>query len=166
MVNDPFRSTDFTLPISKRIEAYFRSVTTSHEYHGFETYPLQQVELVSLSASSRQVVYRLIVPAGLCNKDSNMHGGAVSTLLDNLSSTALFTVSKTGFWDNLGVSRSLYVVFHRAIPVASKMRIVCSVAMAGRKMVTVRAEMETEADGALCVSCVHEKVYLGPTVQL
>lgn len=162
MANDPYRSTDFSLTIPERIAAYFRSVTISHEYHGFETFPLQQVEFVSYSEELHQTVYRLTVPVALCNKDANLHGGAASTLLDNLSSTALFTVSKSGFWDNLGISRSLYVIFHRPIPAGSKIRVVCSVVAAGRKMGTVKAEivMEGDAEGLLCTSCIHEKVYM------
>jgi len=53
MADDPFRSINFTLPLPQRIEACFRFVTTSREHHGFETYPLQQIELVSFSESSR-----------------------------------------------------------------------------------------------------------------
>lgn len=167
MANDPFRSTDFSLSIPDRISAYFRAVTTSDEYHGFETFPLQQVQFLSYSEQSQQTVYSLAVPTALCNKDSNLHGGAASTLLDNLSSTALFTISKAGFWDNLGVSRSLHVIFHRPIPAGSKIRVVCSVAGAGRRMATVKAEMimdEGEAAGSLCTSCVHEKVYIRPSL--
>lgn len=164
MANDPFRSTDFSLTIPDRIAAYFRSVTSPHEYSGFETYPLQQVQLVSYSLPLRQTIYRLTVPVGLCNKDANLHGGAVSTLLDNLSSTALYTISKPGFWDNQGVSRSLYVVFHRPVPAGSKARIVCSVVNAGRKMTTLKGELILESEGEedlLCATCIHEKFYTG-----
>lgn len=162
MADDPFRSTDLSLTIPERIEACFRSVTTSSEYHGFETFPLQQVRFLSFSEETRSTTYSLTVPLALCNKDSNLHGGAATTLLDNLSSTALYTIQRSGFWDNLGVSRSLYVVFHRAVPAGTKVRIVCSVSAAGRRMGTLRAEMFTEQDGLLCASCVHEKVYSKP----
>lgn len=165
MSDDPFRSTDFSLPLQKRIDAYFRSVTTSSEYHGFETFPLQQVRLLNYSTSTSQIFYTARVPVELCNKDGNMHGGAVTTLLDNLSSTALYTISKPGYWDSLGVSRSLYTIFHRGIPVDSKVRITCTVVAAGRRMVTLRAEILTE-DGKLCATCIHEKVYTPPPSKL
>lgn len=161
MANDPFRSTDFNLTIPERITAYLNCLTQPEQYKGFETHPLQQVEFVSHSASLRQMIYRVVVPPSLCNKDSVLHGGAATTILDNLSSTALFTVARPGFWENMGVSRSLYVVFHRAVPVGSSMLITCEVASAGRNMATLRAEMRVEAGGALCVSCVHDKFHTG-----
>jgi uncharacterized protein (TIGR00369 family) len=157
MANDPYRSTDFSLTIHQRIQAYFRSCTDTERYEGFETLPLQQVTFVSHSEVLQQVVYRLVVPKSLCNKDAQLHGGAATTLLDNLSSTALFTIARPGFWDNMGVSRSLYVVFHRAVTAGSKVQVICSVATAGRSMASLRAEMRMEEQGLLCVSCVHEK---------
>lgn len=157
MADDPYRATDFSLTIPQRIEAYFRSVTDAKQYEGFETNPLQQVTFVSYSKELQQVVYRLVVPTSLCNKDAVLHGGAAATLLDNLSSTALFTTARPGFWDNMGVSRSLYVLYYRAVPAGSKVQVTCSVATAGRKMASLRAEMRTEEQGLLCASCVHEK---------
>lgn len=52
----------------------------------------------------------------MCNKDGNLHAGAVLTIFDNLSLTALRTISKPGFWDGLGVSSSLSVWYHRSLP--------------------------------------------------
>lgn len=157
MADDPYRSTDFNLTIPQRMQAYFRSCTDTDQYEGFETHPLQQVTFVSHSEALQQVVYQLVVPKSLCNKDAQLHGGAATTLLDNLSSTALFTTARPGHWENMGVSRSLYVVFHRAVPAGTKVQVICSVATAGRSMASLRAEMRTEDQGLLCVSCVHEK---------
>jgi len=157
MAYDPYRSTDFSLTIPQRIDAYLRCLAYADDYEGFETHPLQQVQFLSHSTQLKQLIYLLVVPSSLCNKDSNLHGGAASTLLDNLSSTSLFTIAKPGFWDNMGVSRSLYIVYHRAIPQGSRVNVVCTVAAVGRKMATVRAELRRVEDGALCASCVHEK---------
>jgi uncharacterized protein (TIGR00369 family) len=157
MTQDAYFRTNFQLSIPDRIHAYLRSVTQPESYSGFETHPLQQVVFDSYSESRQELIYRLRVPASLCNKDGNLHGGAASTLLDNLSSTALLMIGAPGYWENMGVSRSLYVVFHRAVPSGSAVRVVCSVVAAGRKMATLRAELRTE-QGALCVSCIHDKV--------
>lgn len=157
MANDPFRSTDFRLTIPERIHAYFQSLTQPDEYNGFETHPLQQVEFMSHSETLQQIIYHVNIPESLCNKDSMLHGGAATTLLDNLSSTALFTIAKPGFWDNMGVSRSLNVIFHRSVPAGSTVKVVCSVVAAGRQMATLRAEMRYAQDGRLCVTCVHDK---------
>ena len=109
--------------------------------------------------TGKNLIYGLTIPLSLCNKDGNLHGRAATTLLDNLSSTALLVIAKSGFWENMGVSRSLYVVFHMAVPSGSAIKVICSVASVGRRMATLKAEMRTE-QGALCVSCVHDKVGL------
>lgn len=166
MANDPFRSTDFNLTIPERIDAYLRCLTEAEDYVGFETHPFQQISFVSHSESLQQMVYRVTVPQSLCNKDSVLHGGAASTILDNLSSTALFTIARPGFWDNMGVSRSLYVVFHRAIPVGTRIVIDCRVAAAGRKMATLRAEIRAETGNIVYATCVHDKFHTGNGAKL
>lgn len=158
MAFDPYRSMDFSLTIPERLDAYFRSLVTPTEYDGFETHPLQQVEYVSHSEDLQQIVYSMNVPASLCNKDGNLHGGAASTVLDNLSSTALFTVARPGFWDNMGVSRSLHVIFYRPVPAGSRVEVICSVIATGKRMASVKAEIRTENGNKLCVTCSHDKV--------
>lgn len=162
MAIDAYFSTDFNITLPERVQAYFESVNVngSGNYNGFETAPLQQVTFLSHSETSEQMIYRVTIPPSLCNKDGNLHGGAATTILDNLSSTALFAVAKPGFWENMGVSRSLYVVFHRPVPAGSVVNVICSVTAAGRQMASLRAEMRDDVDGRLCVSCVHEKVGL------
>lgn len=166
MAIDPYRSMDFSLTIPERIKAYFQSLVTPTEYDGFETHPLQQVEFVSHSEELQQVVYSMSVPASLCNKDGNLHGGAASTVLDNLSSTALFTVARPGFWDNMGVSRSLYLMFYRPVPAGSRVKVICSVVATGKRMASMKAEIRTEDDNKLCVSCIHDKVAVQSQVKL
>jgi hypothetical protein len=68
MADDTYRSTDFSLTIPERIQAYFRSCKDAEQYEGFETHPSQQATLVPHSEALQQVVYRLIVPNSLCNK--------------------------------------------------------------------------------------------------
>ena len=158
MGTDAYFATDLELSIPERVQSYFQSVARSDDYRGFETAPLRQVGYITHSEAARQITYLITVPQSLCNKDGNLHGGAATTLLDNLSSTALFTVAKPGFWENMGVSRSLYAVFHRAVPCGSVVKVVASVTAAGGRMASLRAEMRMDDDDALCVTCIHEKV--------
>lgn len=166
MVVDPWRSMDFSIPIPERIHAYFQSLTNPAEYDGFETNPLRQVSYNSHTETPPRIVYIMTVPTSLCNKDGNLHGGAASTVLDNLSSTALFTVAKLGYWDNMGVSRSLNVMFYRPVPAGSRVRVICEVIATGTRMASMRAEMRMEDTGKLCVTCVHDKVAGKPQLKL
>lgn len=154
---DPFYLTDCKLSIADRVRAYLKSVTDPATYSGFETHPLQQVTYISHSQYEQQIIYETTIPKSLCNKDDKLHGGAATTLLDNLSSTALLTIAQPGFWDNMGVSRSLQVTFHRAVPAGTKVRIVCTVMSAGKQMACLRAILASSRAGELCVSCVHDK---------
>lgn len=166
MAIDPWRSMDFTVPIEERIQAYFGSLTNPNEYDGFETHPLQQVSYVSHSENPPRIYYTMAIPVSLCNKEGNLHGGAASTILDNLSSTALFTVARPGYWDNMGVSRSLNLMFYRPVPAGTIVNIICEVIATGKRMASMKSEMRTEDGGKLCVTCVHDKVAGNPQVKL
>lgn len=162
---DPWRSMDFSIPIPDRIQAYLRSMTDLAQYDGYETQFFQHVSYKQHSESPPQMIYTMRIPSSLCNKDGNLHGGAASTILDNLSSTALFTIAAPGYWNDMGVSRSLNLMFYRPVPAGSKVNIICEVIATGKRMASMRAEIRTE-DGKLCVTCVHDKVAGNPQVKL
>jgi acyl-coenzyme A thioesterase 13 len=156
MERDFYRSTDFALSHTERVKAYLASITADAGYDGFDKRLLQQVELLDVDLELSQTLYVFSVQDFMSNKDGNLHGGAVATLMDNLSSTALITIQKPGFWDNFGISRSLAVIYHRAMPESAELLIRCSVLAAGRQMATVKAVIEGQ-NGVIHASCVHEK---------
>jgi acyl-coenzyme A thioesterase 13 len=154
---DAYRDTDFSLSIDERIRAYLATVVSDAEYNGFDTGPLRQTDFVEAKVEDKTTQFRFRILEFMCNKDGNLHGGAASTIFDNLSSTALFTIGRPGFWDNLGVSRFLSVVFHRPLPLNTTVELTCWVVSAGRRLTHLEAVMKTE-DGKICASCIHEKV--------
>ena len=154
---DAYRETDFDLSVDERVRAYLLTVVSDPEYNGFDTNPVRAVDFIEANVANKTTRYRFRVLDWMCNKDGNIHGGAASTMFDNLSSTALFTVGRPGFWDNLGVSRSLSVVFHRPLPLNTTVELTCRVVSAGKRLTHLEAVLETE-DGKICASCIHEKV--------
>ncbi|OGM49565.1 hypothetical protein ABOM_001736 [Aspergillus bombycis] len=156
MAQDAYRKTDFSLSLDGRIRAYLASVASDADYSGFDTQMIAAVTYVGAQVHSRTTTFHFKVADHMCNKDRVLHGGAASTLFDNLSSTSLFTIGKPGYWESLGVSRSLGVWFHRPLPAGVRVKITCTVIEAGKRMATVRAVMET-MEGIVCASCVHEK---------
>lgn len=154
---DAYRDTDFSLSVDERVRAYLATVVSDTNYDGYDTGPLRQTDFVKANLEDQTTEFKFRVQDFMCNKDGNLHGGAASTIFDNLSSTALFTVGKPGFWENLGVSRFLSVVFHRPLPLNTTVDLTCRVVSAGRRLTHLEAVMKTE-DGKICASCIHEKV--------
>lgn len=148
--------TDSKLSVDERIRLYLASVVADPKYSGFDTQMLRTVEYIGAHAETRTTVFEFEVADFMCNKDGVLHGGAASTMFDNISSTSLFTIAQPGYWDRLGVSRSLSIWFHHPIPSGARMRLVNTVVDAGQWMATVRSIMKSP-DGKICASCVHEK---------
>jgi hypothetical protein len=110
MADDPYRSTDLSLTIPERIQAYFRSCTDAKQYEGFETYPLQQATLFRTRRCCSKLCTVLLYQKSFCNKDANLHGGAATTLLDNLRTTAQFTPRDLGSGITWGQSITVRLV--------------------------------------------------------
>lgn len=66
----------------------------------------------------------------------NLHGGASATLFDYCTSMALVPVSREGFWNFVGVSRTLNVTYLRPMPTGTIVLIECEVIHAGKKLCT------------------------------
>lgn len=159
MAQDVYRVTNFRLSLKARIREYLDCLVADPDYSGFETRILKCVNFINEDTPEQLVLYDLRVAGFMCNKNGVMHGGAISTIFDNLSSTALLAISEPGFWHHLGVSRSLAIWFHRPLPVDMRLRLECSVVVAGKRMATVRAVLK-DCEGRTCASCIHEKYFV------
>ncbi|KAN0099534.1 Thioesterase/thiol ester dehydrase-isomerase [Hyaloscypha variabilis] len=150
MANDAYRSTDFSITVEERVKAYYLAVTADPSHSGFDVYPISLCTLSSISPTTQSATWNFTVPSSLCNKDGNLHGGAASTIFDNLSSTALFTIGRPGFWDNLGVTRFLAVSYFRPVPGGTEAVLECEVVSAGRRMAQVRGDDEEWRGEGVC----------------
>ena len=112
-------------------------------------------QLVSASAETASVVYEVTIEHFLCNVGKTLHGGAAATILDHLTSTALFTIAKPGFLDRGMFSRTLTVTYLRPVPIGTKAVVEAEVVSAGRTLANVRGVIKTP-DGKPCVTCTHD----------
>jgi len=93
-----------------------------------------------------------------CNRMYNLHGGAAATLFDFCTTMPLALVSRPGFWQFLGVSRTLNVTYYRPIPAGEEVLIRCDIVQVGKKLATIRGTMTRKRDGAVMAACEHGKV--------
>ena len=87
-----------------------------------------------------------------------MHGGAIATMLDNLTACTLFTIAKEGFWANTGVTRNLSLTYLRPILMGAKVVVECEVVQAGKTLALIKGTVKRVEDGAICVLCEHSRV--------
>lgn len=78
--------------------------------------------------------FELEVTPDLCNPMGNMHGGAVATLADMVTSLAVAAVAEEGWWEFSGVSRTLAVTYVRPTPLGITIRIECQVQSLSRRL--------------------------------
>ncbi|PKS08965.1 hypothetical protein jhhlp_003578 [Lomentospora prolificans] len=99
-----------------------------------------------------------------CNGALNLHGGCAASLFDHLTTMPLCFIKEPPTWKLLGVSRTLNVTYLRPVPIGTITKVVCEIVHAGRRLVTIRATMTRESDGAVLAICEHGKVSTDPEV--
>ena len=107
-----------------------------------------------------------------------MHGGATALILDVCTSLALVMIWREGFWENLGVSRTLNVTYVKPVREGEEVEVVAEIVAVGKRMCVIRGTMrrvrreregegEGEVEGGeVLASCEHGKVYTDATVKL
>lgn len=78
-------------------------------------------------------------------------------------------ISRPGFWQYSGVSRTLNVTYLRPIPVGTTVDIECEIVHAGQRLSSLRGVMRTATSdgtkGPVLAICEHGKVNTDPPVE-
>ena len=95
------------------------------------------------------------------------HGGAAATIFDIVTSASLAPISSPGFWEYVGVSRTLNVTYLRPVRRRTKAVVTCEVLATGKRMATIRGVMHETKDGERAVgdvlcTCEHGKANIDP----
>ncbi|KAH8735958.1 hypothetical protein BGZ61DRAFT_489774 [Ilyonectria robusta] len=101
-----------------------------------------------------------------CNRLDNLHGGCAATLFDFSTTLPLALVNRPGFWEFMGVSRTLNVTYMRPVPVGEEVLLECEIVQVGRKLATLRGVMRRRSDNALLAVCEHGKRMAADTMLL
>ena len=148
---------DLSLSAPDRIHAIFAEIDADPGYSGWDARLLRKsCKLISATADPATAIFEVTIEPYLCNLSGFLHGGAASTILDNLTSTIMHVAARKGLMEFGSVSRTLTVTFLRPVPMWAKVRIEVEMVSPGRTLAHVRGEIK-DMEGKVCVSCVHDK---------
>ncbi|KXJ96302.1 thioesterase family protein [Microdochium bolleyi] len=128
--------------------------------------PHVSIESHSAEGPHPSVTFRFTVHPEHCNAMNNMHGGCTATLFDFATTMPIMFLSKPGFWEYLGVSRTLNTTYLRPIPCGTAVLIETDILQIGRRMATTRGTMYAinpdGTKGAVLAVCEHGKANTDP----
>lgn len=151
-----YRFTDLSVPLEERMQTLLNSPNRDPTMQVLIPPHSEESGLYQQARRHRVCYTRLHCHTTLCNRDGTLHGGPACTLFETLTTSALLTIAKAGYWDTLGVSRTLTFNFLRPIPRSIQVSVDCEVVAAGKNMANLRGTMRT-ADGKVCITCIHDK---------
>ncbi|KYK59290.1 thioesterase family protein [Drechmeria coniospora] len=128
--------------------------------------PFLDVDSASAAFPHPSVTFTYTVQPDHCNRLGNLHGGAAATLFDFCTTMPLAIINRPGFWQYLGVSRSLNVTYLRPVPAGEEVLIECQIVQVGKKLASLRGVMMRKRDGLLLCMCDHGKVNVDPDANL
>ena len=79
-------------------------------------------------------VFEIEVVPMFCNAMGNMHGGAIATVADIATTMAIAPISREGFWEYPGVSRTLNVTYLSPAQLGTVIVIECMLRSIGSRL--------------------------------
>lgn len=128
--------------------------------------PYLKLESTNPTGPHPSCTFTYTVQPDNCNRLQNLHGGCAATLFDFCTTLPLCLINKPGYWQYMGVTRTLNVTYMRPVPAGEEVLIECEIVQVGKKLATLKGVMRRKSDGALISTCEHGKVNIDPEVKL
>ncbi|KAI0901106.1 HotDog domain-containing protein [Annulohypoxylon nitens] len=151
----------------ERVKAFLEKTKDSNNPNWMKDIsPYLSIVTYSTSPPHPSITFKFTVQPVHCNLYNSLHGGCASAIFDSCTSLVLDLISKPGFWQPPGVSRTLNVTYLRPVPVGTTIHIKCDILHAGRRLCALRGEMRSETEdgreGPLLIICEHNKASIDP----
>ncbi|CUS12135.1 unnamed protein product [Tuber aestivum] len=145
---------------AEKIHSFFNNIDPNPETKIYDT-TLRRDELTLLSAACAPAgtsTFEFTVAPSHTNRMGILHGGCAALIFDVCTTTALSPIAREGFWDYLGITRSLNISYFRPAPVGTVLLIRSEVVQAGRRLATIKGVISRKDDGKVCYTAEHLKV--------
>ncbi|KAH6607588.1 thioesterase family [Trichoderma cornu-damae] len=122
------------------------------------------LEVVSASSSlpHPSITFSFAVKQEHTNGFGSLHGGAAASLLDFCTSMVLVLISKPGFWQTMGVSRTMNTTYMRPVLAGVEVFMECEILQVGKRLCALRGTMRRKSNGELLCICEHNKANVDP----
>ncbi|KAH0496894.1 hypothetical protein TgHK011_004237 [Trichoderma gracile] len=148
------------------VQAWF-DLFSRRDEKGWMHHLLPHIKILSASSlPTPTITFSFTVDPSHANGFANLHGGAAASLLDFCTTLLLALVCKPGFWQTMGVSRTLNVTYMRPAPVGIEVLIECEMLQVGKRLCALRGTMKRKSDGELLCVCEHNKANVDPDPKL
>ncbi|KAF2168253.1 hypothetical protein M409DRAFT_21691 [Zasmidium cellare ATCC 36951] len=112
-----------------------------------------------LSPTKSHCTFRFAVLPEFLNPMGTLHAGATSAFFECATTWTLWPVARQpDFWPSLGVCRTIGFVYLRPVGVGEWCLMECETVHVGKRIALVKGELKREKDGAVLVTCEHNKV--------
>ncbi|KAG0211427.1 Acyl-coenzyme A thioesterase 13 [Mortierella sp. GBA30] len=109
-----------------------------------------------VEADDDSAVFEYTVQKSDCNFSNSFHGGAIATLVDNLSTAAMFTRERKHFLYG-GVSSDLHVTYVSAAALGMTVLLEVKVHKVGAGLANTTTVMKDKATGRVLATATHTK---------
>jgi acyl-coenzyme A thioesterase 13 len=120
---------------------------------------MPHLSLLSMSLTpTPRCTFLYTVQQAHTNRVNTLHGGCIASLFDYCTSVVICLVSKPGFWEFVGVSRTLNTTYLRPAEVGAEVEIECELVAVGRQLCQLRGTMRRRGGTAeVFATCEHGK---------
>ncbi|KAF9324902.1 hypothetical protein BG006_000119 [Podila minutissima] len=109
-----------------------------------------------VAADADSATFEYTVEKSDCNLSDNFHGGGIATLMDNLTTAAMFTRERK-YFQFAGVSTDLHITYVSAATLGMVLLLECKVVKVGAGLANTTAVLKEKATGRVLATGTHTK---------